>query len=128
MLLFRLLFLAQHRRYLPLLLAGMLVLALAPVLGQMHRVLHNVHGLQGLADLPSVSSAQQGQWSALFTSHERADCLLLDAVSLGDGHSGSSLPMPVYALPTAAPLAHIALCLGAEPLWAFQARAPPLRY
>lgn len=123
-------FLAKYHRRPPLLLAWALilvaVLALAPVLGQMHRVLHGGHGLA--ADQRQIGSNEGPTGSklwALFGNHNNADCLLLDSASLDDGPSSSGTSALVYALPTAAPLIRATLHFGIRPLWAFQARAPP---
>ncbi|MBY0453269.1 MAG: hypothetical protein K2Q11_00085 [Burkholderiaceae bacterium] len=106
-----------------------LALALAPVLGQMHRVLHGGHALTLLAGATvqqtiSTEGRVDGGLSALFTGHSRADCLWLDSVTLGDGPTSVAATL-VHIAPAAVPEAGTDWQWMAHPLWAFEARAPP---
>ena len=106
-----------------------LALALAPVLGQMHRVLHGGHALTVLAGATvqqtiSTEGRVDGGLSALFTVHSRADCLWLDSVTLGDGPTSVAVAL-VHIAPTTVPEAGTDWQSMAHPLWAFEARAPP---
>lgn len=108
-----------------------LLLALAPTLGQMHRVLHGGHGV--VASLTSAAAIHGPQHHRggdderlpqLFGTHSAADCLLLDQWTWAQ---------PNIHLSTLPPLAPVAP-VPAPPYWhsgsvqvaAFQARAPPI--
>lgn len=83
------------------LLAWLLVwsIALAPLLGQMHRVVH-AGGLatataHGPVEVVATSCAAPVDWvHALFSGHGPADCQLLDQL-----HEGMAGPPPAVALP-----------------------------
>ncbi len=110
------------------LLAWTLVLAmvLAPLLGQMHRVVH-LGSIAGLAsDAPRAGQPASDWVHALFDSHGPAGCQLLDQHH--DGLAGPSaapvLPLPCADRASPAPRAAVrdGRMLGAF----FLARAPPL--
>lgn len=100
----------------------LLALALwAPVWGQMHRSLHGSHLLvTGAAPVEQSSSGL----TVFFSGHSRADCLWLDAVTLGSSPtsalaiSAQLVPLPVL-LWVALPIDLARHCV------AFDARAPP---
>ena len=97
-----------------------LALALAPALGQMHRVLH-LPGALGLAQ----PAAHDHGLGALFGGHSPADCQLLDQLH----HGGAAVAES--RVPLAQPDGQQVASLAAQPLRAapplpFQARAPPL--
>lgn len=106
-----------------------LLLALAPALGQMHRVLHGGHGVVAplSAAAPHLQQHHRGDDEGLprlFGVHSSADCLLLDQWTW---------VQPNIHFPTLPPLAPVAP-VPAPPYWhagmvqvaAFQARAPPV--
>lgn len=97
-----------------------LALALAPALGQMHRVLH-LPGALGLAQ----PAAHDHGLGALFGGHSPADCQLLDQLH----HGGAAVAES--CIPLAQPDGQRVASPAAQPLRAapplpFQARAPPL--
>ncbi|WP_027016563.1 hypothetical protein [Comamonas composti] len=123
-------------------------LALAPMLGQMHRVVHagaqtgsaaqgdnmhagcTVHAAQdawgGAADLGAADCAVAMDWvHALFAGHGPADCQLLDQC-----HEALAGPPPVLDLPPywaeyARPMPEPQVAHGRVPTAFFHARAPP---
>ena len=121
----------QARKHLPLTTTVLwwvcgLLLALAPALGQMHRVLHGGHGVIPLPAALHVQQHRSGDdrgLPRLFGTHSAADCLLLDQWTWAD--PSTHLPtLPPQAPATPAP----AQCYGhsgAVRVAAFQARAPP---
>lgn len=97
----------------------LLALAVVPLLGRMHQVVH------GPASVHAAGQPVRDTLHALFAGHGHADCQVLDQQTLGGPWSACMLPL-AQALPQQAPAWAPAAAPALRRLAPFQARAPPI--